>query len=227
MIDSASSDPIRFASRLTFVLCAALVSQVASGAPSHSPDEIRQSLERVYAREEFSGAPANSLERISQWISQYFRWLGELGSRSPLLFWILLVACLGMLIMLLAHLAWTIRKSLTTGASLSGARAGPDRHERLSSTYWEEALRKSGQGEFTEAIRCLFLSLVYRFDESGRVNFLRACTNREYLSLFADRPEVQSALRVFVDTLDDCWYGQRTADRARYQDCLARYEGLK
>ena len=47
------------------------------------------------------------------------------------------------------------------------------------------------------------------------------------LALFADRPEVQSALGVFVDTLDDCWYGQRATDHAHYQDCLARYERLK
>jgi hypothetical protein len=227
MIESASSDSIRFASGLAFALCGVLVSQVAIGAPSRSPDEIRNSLQKVYAREEFSGSRVNALERIGQWISQYFRWLGELGSRSPLLFWILLVGCVGSLILLLAHLAWTIRRSLSAGVSLSNPLSGPSKHERLSSTYWEEALRMAGQSEFTEAIRCLFLSLVYRFDESGRVNFLRAYTNREYLSLFADRPEVQSALRVFVDTLDDCWYGQRAANRARYQDCLARYEGLK
>jgi hypothetical protein len=32
---------------------------------------------------------------------------------------------------------------------------------------------------------------------------------------------------VFVDTLDDCWYGQRATDREHYQDCLARYESLQ
>src|SRR5438876_755292 len=70
------------------------------------------------------------------------------------------------------------------------------------------------------------LARPYRLDEEGRVLFQRGCTNREYLALFTDRPEVGRDLRVFVDTLDANWYGQRATDERRYAECLALYEGL-
>ena len=33
-------------------------------------------------------------------------------------------------------------------------------------------------------------------------------------------------LKVFVDTLDDHWYGQRATERERYENCLTLYESL-
>ena len=51
----------------------------------------------------------------------------------------------------------------------------------LSIGYREEAARRAEAGDYTEAVRFLFLSLVYRFDERGRVSLHKDCTNREYL----------------------------------------------
>ena len=75
-------------------------------------------------------------------------------------------------------------------------------------------------------MRFLFLSLVYRFDEAGRVSFRKAYTNREYLELSADRADVRAALRVMVDVLDDHWYGQTPCGRGRYDECRAGYDRL-
>jgi hypothetical protein len=198
----------------------------AAGILVPSDEQVRHAVEKVYARPEFSPSP-NWFNLFLEHLARYFRWLGELSSTNPVLFWILLLACIILLILLAAHIGWTIRRVFGSSASLADAEAASRQRERLSSHYWEEALRRAQESTFTEAIRCLFLSLVYRFDESGRVNFLRAYTNREYLSLFADRPEIHSALGLFVDTLDDCWYGQRPTDQGRYQECLALYEGLR
>ena len=64
----------------------------------------------------------------------------------------------------------------------------------------------------------LFLIMPYSQDPGS--------TNREYLALFAERPRVNADLKVFVDTLDDHWYGQRPTDQAQYVQCLALYETL-
>jgi hypothetical protein len=105
-------------------------------------------------------------------------------------------------------------------ASASAERA------RLSQACRQEACDRAAAGDFTEAIRFLFLSLVYRFDEEGRVLFQQAYTNREYPGLFDDRPQVNQDLRVFVDVLDANWYGQQPTDRRRYEECLALYDRL-
>jgi hypothetical protein len=137
----------------------------------------------------------------------------------------LLVSLVLLLALLVGHIAWTVRRMFSAGAR--AAANEEEKRARLSRTYWEEAQRQAAQGEYTEAIRYLFLSLVYRFDERGRVSFQKAYTNREYLTLFADRPPVHADLKVFVDTLDDYWYGQRPTGSQQYEACRALYDHLK
>jgi hypothetical protein len=196
-------------------------------APQPSDDEVRRQLKEVLSRPEFSGGSReNWLQRLGKWLSDIFHWLGGLSDTDPVLYWVLLVGCLVLLVLLLTHIGWTVRRVLFTTPLSHGSDRGERQRSQLSRTYWEEARRRAADMDFTEAIRFLFLSLVYRFDESGRVNFQQAYTNREYLALFADRPAVHDPLKVFVDTLDDYWYGLRSTDRRQYEDCLALYEGL-
>jgi hypothetical protein len=196
-------------------------------APQPSEDEIRRQLDEVFSRPEFSGHGRETwLMRLGKWLGDILQWLSGLHETAPVLYWALLVGCLVALGLLLTHIGWTVRRVLFTTARLPGSDAPESQRGQLSRTYWEEARRRAAQMDFTEAIRFLFLSLVYRFDESGRVNFQQAYTNREYLALFADRPPVHDQLKVFVDTLDDYWYGLRPTDRRHYEECLAIYEGL-
>jgi hypothetical protein len=200
---------------------------VRAVAPQPSEDEIRRQLDDIFSRPEFSGHGRETwLMQIAKWLGELLQWLGGLHEKAPVLYWVLLVGCLVALVLLLTHIGWTVRRVLFTGARLLEADEPERQRSRLSRTYWEEANRAAAAMDFTEAIRFLFLSLVYRFDESGRVNFQQAYTNREYLALFADRPPVHDPLKVFVDTLDDYWYGLRATDRRQYEECLALFEGL-
>lgn len=205
----------------------AALSQLLAAVPRPTDDQVRRALDDVLSRHEFSPArQSNWFQRILEWMGGFFGWLGELGESSPSLFWLLLVGCLVLLLLLVAHLAWSVRRGFFTGTGKLRKEKAPERRDRLSLTYWEEAGRRAALMDFTEAIRFLFLSLVYRFDERGRVNFQQAYTNREYLALFMDRPPVYDQLKVFVDTLDDYWYGQRGTDQGRYENCLALYREL-
>ena len=196
--------------------------------PRPGKAEIRRRLEEVFAGPEFSASGLNWERWLADLFVRFFGWLGGLRAASPVLFWVILLGCCALLVLLVGHITWTVRRVFAARPRRRGEEAeAADRRQRLSLAYREEARRAADGGEFTEAIRFLFLSLVYRFDESGRVNFRRAYTNREYLALFADRPEVGSGLAVFVDTLDDYWYAQRPTDRGRYETCLALYEGLQ
>jgi len=184
-------------------------------------------LQEVFASPEFSPQEQTLSEWLRKQLVRLFAWLGGLREANPVLFWLLLVGCLLLLLLLGIQIGWTVRRALAGGSRLRVAETEQARRQRQSRAYWEEAQRRAGQGDFTEAIRFLFLSLVYSFDESGRVGFQQAYTNREYLSLFADRPEVREELAVFVDTLDDRWYGQRPTDPGLYEKCLALYESLR
>jgi hypothetical protein len=191
-------------------------------------DTIRHQLEDILSRREFH--PEGQLSfwnKIIDFFADFIKWLNGLKDTAPILFWIIIISLIVILILLLAHITWTTARVLGLGDRPAGEEDAREKRGRLSATYRQEAARRAEQGDFTEAIRFLFLSLVYRFDEAGRVSFQKAYTNREYLTLFQDRPAVQHDLKVFVDTLDDHWYGQRPTERRRYENCLTLYESLK
>jgi len=201
--------------------------------PQPSPDAIHRRLNDILSRPEFAPEKEPSdnwfradLRWVAQRIIDFFDWLGSLQTDAPLLFWLLMSVLVLLLIFLTVYVGRRIGRILYLGARPRGEESAHQRRQRLSLLYRAEADRWAGRGDFTEAIRYLFLSLVYRFDEAGRVNFQQACTNREYLALFAQRPRASAELKVFVDTLDDHWYGERPTDQARYEECRALYDDL-
>lgn len=151
-------------------------------------------------------------------------------SRTGIPMW---AAYLGVLVgvVMLAVLAGVVLARVRSVYGRDRRLVGPDDEQaaerrQRSRHYREEALARAQAGDYTEAVRYLFLSLVFLYDESGRVLYQRAYTNREYLSLFEDRPAVRRDLRVFVDLLDDRWYGQHGSTAEQYGECLNLYEQL-
>src|SRR5205807_1953520 len=129
-------------------------------------------------------------------------------------FWLILIGCSVALVGLIVLMAYQIRSAFAVSGR--GTPADQDRTAqriRLSVAHREEADRRAAAGDYTEAVRFLFLSLVYRLDERGRVSFHKDYTNREYLELVGDRLHIRDALQLLVDTLDDHWYAQRPCGR--------------
>jgi hypothetical protein len=208
------------------------IAMVLGGATPHpGEEEIHNKASEILARPEFSSkGPFNFWIWLGEKLLEWFRSLGALGQTAPLLYWSLLIGCSITLVLLLAHIILTFRKLLWSRAGSADDFDDDELREkrgRLSIAYREEAFHCASRGDFTEAIRYLFLSLVYHFNESGRILFRKNFTNREYLALFQDRPEVYAHLKVFVDTLDDRWYGQRSSEPAQYENCLTLYQSLQ
>jgi hypothetical protein len=203
----------------------ALAQLFAAGAPSPNDDAVHDRLRDILKRPEFSRG-TNLLAMLNDWLILLFSWLGRLLETAPVLYYAIVVVCLLVLALILIHIGWTVRRVFFLPAGSRAAAEGRQARQRLSQAFREEAGRRAQQGDYTEAIRCLFLSLVYHLDEEGRVLFQRSATNREYLNLFADRPRVREGLSVFVDTLDDHWYGQRPTASGQYERCRGLYDDL-
>lgn len=210
-----------------FLRRAAALPGLLAVVPQPSEDEIRGTLHEILSRPEFSTPKRPAwIEWLLQRLADFFSWLASLWTASPILFWLLLLGSLLLLALLLGYIFRTVRRVVYRQGRLAREETAQERRGRLSQICEAEARRRAAGADFTEAIRYLFLALVHRFDERGRVSFQQACTNREYLGLFADRPRIQDRLRIFVDTLDDFWYGQRPTDSRQYEDCLDLYQEL-
>ncbi|OWK42244.1 DUF4129 domain-containing protein [Fimbriiglobus ruber] len=211
---------------LVAIAIALFVGPAAGTVPDPPVSAIRETAGGVFNRPEFRPERSEPSWLVRQFLA-FFTWLGGLYETSPLLFWLVLVACLVALAAMIGLIVVQIRFVFARGGW--GRTASDNRaveRARLSDSYREEAARKAAAGDYTEAVRFLFLSLVYRFDERGKVNFQTAYTNREYLDLLDDRVKVHDALAVIVDALDEHWYGQRPCGRAQYEACLTAYERL-
>lgn len=197
----------------------------ACAQPSPSPDEIHRKTQEVFQRPEFQKTEISGFWIwLARQLASFFQWLGGLQAGAPALFWLILVSCVVLLIAIITLMVFQVRAAFAGGGRRRREAAEQTTRLRLSDEYHKESARLAAAGDYTEAIRCLFLSLVYRFDERGRVNFHKEYTNREYLELMSDR--TRDALRVLVDILDDNWYGQRPSLRQQYVDSLAVYERL-
>ncbi len=195
----------------------------ARGGPDGAA--VRRELERVYDRPEFhpGGDPWAALRDA---LARFFSRLGTLHGSSPALFWAVLIGCVLLLALLTAHIAWSVFRAVYVGRR-SGTDSRAEERRRLSAGFRAEAETRAAAGDFTEAVRLLFLSLVYAFDEAGRVPFRPDLTNREYLGFFEDRPAVARGLRVFVDLLDANWYGLRPTGGDEYEQCRASYDRVR
>lgn len=195
--------------------------------PETDPERVRHQLDEILKRPEFQDVPRNFWAgAFLDALRRFFSMLGQLRSTNPVLYWVLLIGCWVLLALIVGHLVRSIYSVFFVSARAAAQNDRARRH-RLSAQHAEEATREAEHENFTEAIRHLFLSLVYWFDESGKVQFQRAYTNREYLDLFAHRQEIHEPLQTLVDTLDENWYGQHPTLRPQYERCRRLFETLK
>jgi hypothetical protein len=217
--------PQRICSAIVVVWAVLAIPSAASALPSPRPDDIHRTSREVFQRPEFQDSDQpNAGSWIARQIASFFRWLGGLYDGARALFWLILLGCIVLLIGMVALIVFQVRGAFAVGGKRRRqdmVRAG--RYLR-SAQFRVSADERAAAGDFTEAVRFLFLALVYRFDERGRISFHKEYTNREYLDLMSD--SVRDALRLLVDVLDDHWYGQRPSGRQQYESCLAVYEQL-
>lgn len=194
---------------------------IVMGSPD--ADAIRRKAAEVFDRPEFN--PDTSWMDFGKWLAQFFGWLANLGATAPFIYWSLLIACVVAFILLLAYIVRTLVKSASISAM---GLAGASRAERMrrSAAHFSQAGECAKTGDYTEAIRHLFLALVFRFDEAGRVVLRPGATNREYLHLLNDNLPERRELGSFVDFLDEFWYAQRPTDRMQYERSLSVYQRL-
>ncbi len=199
-----------------------LVQQPDEGIPLSSAN---RELERIFARPEFQEPRPGVFGFLTEWLREFFDWVSSLFGSSPVLFWIILIICLVLLALLLLHMGLTVyrvfhlervdRQSLHSTA-----------RQLLSAEYIQQANKAAQAQEYTEAIRCLFLALVYHYDENNEFVFKPALTNREYLAGFADQPQLAEQLTGFVDTIDQHWYGMMSCSQSIYQQHRSIFDRL-
>lgn len=184
-------------------------------------EEAKAILAEILSRPEFNWQP----QQPSIWQRL---WEGFLNLTARLLtsvgdiFWLryLVVGGGGLF---LAFVLLYIGRSLFTNfasESRSGREDHGDDHQLTADLALQKAQELSKGGDFRSAIRYLYLSTLLLLDERGVLRYERWRTNREYLRMVANRPELATTLASVVDLFDRTWYGFEAVDQATFE----RYE---
>ena len=173
------------------------------------PDEQARALAvTILKRSEFA------LWHDTPWVVSLFRWLSGLWETDPVLYWAMLVGLTAVALLLLAHVAWAVRRALAVPAS-----ARPRRPAIASPPFLEQADALARRGMFLEAARRVQLAALELLLRARVLELGRSDPNRTLRRRLRDAalPEAERGdFLALVDRLEEHWFRDRSEDRELY-----------
>lgn len=136
--------------------------------------------------------------------------LPSAGILGPIMIYAVIAVLVGLIGLFLYHVArhfgWQKRLRRRASALLED-----DEPERTADEWLRLSDGLTQQGRFREAVRCLYLACLLRFDEANVARFHRSQTNWEHLSRIQVSPNLPPGLDFLPQTqsFDRIWYGYK------------------
>jgi hypothetical protein len=207
----------------------------SAASPLPDPETIRRTAEQVLRRPEYrldpqadSGATLlDWLLRILDWISRPFRWLTDALEGLPAwMRWPIVIGLVALLILLVAHIGYTIVQAVSGPGRRRGAAADVPLTPRDPVALERRAAEAASGADFITAIRLMFLACLLRLEQAEKRAFRAGTTNREHLRRHRDTP-VFEPLRLFVETIETRWYGPGECGREDFEACRAAHARIR
>lgn len=194
--------------------------------------DARAEAAQIVSRPEFhdTGVSSNknwlslTMERagkaISEWLSDLWKKMFGDGREAsmpssgfgamnfqPLVWGVLIAGLLGFAYYAITKFRWTFSRRVKAGGLLA-----EDEPDRTADEWISRSEELSANKQYREAVRCLYLACLVRFDEANVMRFRRGETNWEHLYRFDDSPRrpTNIDLKWATKAFDTIWYGHRT-----------------
>lgn len=181
---------------------------------------------------------SQSLERAGRFISDWFENLlkklfgnakgMELPSSGfgrinfqPVVWGVLICGLLAFAVYAVTRFRWVSSRKVKAGGLLDD-----DEPDRTADEWVVRSEELTANKQYREAVRCLYLASLVRFDEANVMRFRRGETNWEHLRRYQESPRRPEGLDLAEATraFDVIWYGQRTRGQADVDWFRAFYE---
>jgi hypothetical protein len=183
-------------------------------APTRDPDQVRRVVREVLARPEFRPPTRSLFTRILDWILELIgRLLAVLGQSAAgsvvgLLLLVAIVVAVGLAV---ARFSRAVTRSAEVAAAVPAA-------PRRSAADWSaEAEAHERAGEWRQAVRCRYRSLVAELAARGLLDEVPGRTAGEYRGEVGRRvPTAAADFAGVTELFEVAWYGRRPtgADQA-------------
>jgi hypothetical protein len=222
--------------RLTRLLIAAAtagaaLSVLAFAAPLRPTAEVlRADLRTILARPEFREMHAAWLqELIMRWLQRLLQWwqdhvsgrLDRLLDVAPVLYWTIVAVLALVALAFIYHIYLTLRSAFGTGRRRRRRPEAPSRPTTISEPQrlLEQAEAAAAAGRFAEALRYLYLALIFQLDRHDILRYDLSYTNQEYVRQARRHPAIVAPLRDVSRLADGAWYGRRELGWSEYERC--------
>lgn len=191
----------------------------AEGAPS--ADQIRAARDVVMSRPEFRyGAPPERSFVEELW-DEFVDLLAGFKDSYPTIFQCAVWAAAVVLLLLVAHIVWTLRAMRQTewvedAAGLDAAMRRGD-----PAPFRARALEHASGGRFDEAVRDLYAALLLTLDRRGAVRYASHKALLDYRIEAGRDADAARTLDLFAATYHPGSFGRRPPDRAHFDELLA------
>ena len=208
---------------LILLLCSSVVHSSVEVERANMVQRANAALKEILDREEFNAQEPKAsfwfrqIERFLNYLPAAPRWLGAV------LGWLFYPAALLLILLVLVFVVKRFRRLPLRKQDYSVSIEPQDRVDPESMKI--EAYEWSQKGDYRQAIRCLFLSLLLYLDKTGMLTYDQGKTNGQYLSeahkRMANEAENFASLILFFERK---WYGMEESseqDFHQYEQAFA------
>jgi hypothetical protein len=166
-------------------------------------DRLRAALDTVFAGRAYRWATEPAPSRLArEWWERLGDWLRGLRADNPLVFRLLLLALLLALVLILAHAAWLVWRTVRAARSLeAGEPSVVSAQPRDAEWYGRAADRAAAEGRLTEALQLAFVALALGLERQGLLQYHASKTPAECARDARLVPPDRERLRGLVRTL--------------------------
>lgn len=181
--------------------------------------EVRELAGRILERPEYSAW------HTQEWLRRMLGWLSSLVVTNPVLGWLILSTCVSLLVVILWHVIWTLRKGMASRLSATPTEPGAS-----AARFVLEAHALAASGRFLDASRAMQLGTIDLLVRKGLVHLARGDANVVFRRRVRDAPlgaALRDELIGLIARLERSWFRDRNEDESLYrswQDAYARIE---
>jgi hypothetical protein len=198
------------------------------------PEQIRRAAQTVLARPEFQADGSTEaaegfwsyLHRIVREFMQAFQdafeWLYRM---YPVLAWLLISALVITVVLLIAHIVWTVVMAVRHGRHRISLDDELALRKIDPAELAEQAERARREEDYILGVRLLFRASLTLLEEREGKRFRPGATNREHLLRYRQTP-IYDWLARFVWVIDSKWYGSETCLPGDFAACHEAYEKI-
>jgi hypothetical protein len=197
------------------------------GASAPADEQIRAAAIEVLSRDEyarFRWVEPDWFFALQRWFEGYVLWLRDLADTAPFLLFLVILGMVGVAVLLLAHIVWSLRVAMRGGRAERDAPAAAPRRD-----FAREAALLAERGDTLGACRALQLACLDLLLRGGTVELARHhgnATLRARLRRSALPPALREELIAAIDALERCWFRDRESDDTLYADWQRIHRGL-